>query len=179
MRSHILLFIFFLTIATTTAFGGSSGLITFDFEDHSLFPGNLQIRDEICKPSKISICNNSNAIIDSSECQQNPALNKCVQSLDDALKACPCKEAGIKLRSSECRGTTSSVECIKAKNLASSAQCIPGLIYEGPAGKSVKLKLSVCKSSGGYGNVSVRDTSKSSEWTNYTLIDDGDTITFP
>jgi hypothetical protein len=56
---------------------------------------------------------------------------------------------------------------------------MPNLIYEGPAAKGIKLKLSACKSSGGYANVSVRDSSKTSEWTNYSLIDDESSITYP
>ena len=179
MKKRFLPFIILLAALAPYAYGGSLDLVTFTFEDHSLFPGNLQIRDEICKTYKTTICDDATTALRSSECRLDPSLEKCVQAKGDVLDACPCKEAIFKLTSPECQQTPPVYACYEAKKMQNSANCIPGLIIETPAGKGVKLNISACKSAGGFGNVSIRDSSKTSEWTNYPLISDKNTITYP
>ena len=94
MKFQMLSLVFLLTIMISPVCGAQQGFITFNFEDRSLFPGNLQIRDEICQPSEADICDSLSAINMSLECQQNPFLDKCVKARANAIGACSCKEAG-------------------------------------------------------------------------------------
>ena len=75
--------------------------------------------------------------------------------------------------------TPSSVECREATSLLNSKFCLEGLIYDDRISQDEKLKVRLCKSSTGYGNVSVRNTMNGDAWTNYPLMTDGNQISFP
>jgi hypothetical protein len=177
-RLSVYLFVL-LIVAASSVYGGSLGGVTITVEDHSFFPGTLQVRDENCKFSKLDICNAALDTFKSAECRDDPGTEKCEQAHDDVLQICPCKEAERKLRSVDCGRDLFLPECVTARKVLEGASCIDGLIFEGQAGKSIKQMLTVCKSSGGFGSVAVRDRNKGMQWTIYTLLSDGAVIVFP
>lgn len=117
--------------------------VTIEYK--SLFPGSLQIKDTICRPSK---------------------------SID-------CEKAGIKVKGDFCRQKPYLSECQEAKALVDSAFCIDGLIFDSRVGSGEKIKVTLCTSLGGFGNVSVRDIKNGQIWTNYPLLKNGDTVSYP
>jgi hypothetical protein len=121
------------------------GYVDVTIEYRSLFPGNLQIKDTVCKPSR---------------------------SID-------CEKAGIKARSDSCQRNPSLRECKEARALLDSSFCVDGLIFENRVGIGEKIKVSLCPSSAGFGNVSVRDIKNGLIWTNYPLLKNGDTVSYP
>jgi hypothetical protein len=56
---------------------------------------------------------------------------------------------------------------------------VDGLIFENRVGIGEKIKVSLCPSSAGFGNVSVRDIKNGLIWTNYPLLKNGDTVSYP
>lgn len=90
-----------------------------------------------------------------------------------------CEKAVIRLRRADCRKQMRSPECIDSEDILSTSACIPGLIYEGFASRGDKVTVSVCKSSGGFGNIAVRDLRSGVIWTRYFLLRDGNTVRYP
>jgi hypothetical protein len=121
------------------------GYVEVTIEYRSIFPGNLQVKDTVCRPSK---------------------------SID-------CEKAGIKAKSDVCQQKPSLSECKEAKALLDSSFCVDGLIFDSRVGSGEKIKVSLCTSKGGFGNVSVRDSKNGQTWTNYPLLKNNDTVSFP
>jgi hypothetical protein len=90
-----------------------------------------------------------------------------------------CEKAAIRLRREDCRRPGQSPECAEAGEILATSTCIPGLIYEGTASRGDKVTVSVCKSSGGFGNISVRNLRNGLVWTRYFLLTDGNTVRYP
>lgn len=90
-----------------------------------------------------------------------------------------CEKAGIRLRREDCGKHKRSPECAEAEDILATSFCIPGLIYEGMASRGDKVTVSVCKSSGGFGNIAIRNLRNGEIWTRYFLISDGNTLKYP
>lgn len=123
----------------------TNGHMQINIEYASMFPGNLQVRDEICRRPRSFECEKNSITLMSDECRQSPGLK----------------------------------ECKEAKMLAESSSCMEGLIFDGRVSRGEIIKASICVSYGGYGNVSVRDLKNGADWTNYSLMNNGDTIRYP
>ena len=121
------------------------GYVDITIEYRSMFPGNLQIRDGVCRPAR-------------------------------DIK---CEKARIKTSSDFCLKNPTSHQCIEAGELLGSSLCIEGLIFDGRVGSGEKVKVSICASSAGFGNVYVRDTKNGLSWTYYSLLKNNDTIIYP
>lgn len=121
------------------------GYVDVTIEYRSMFPGNLQIRDGICRPAR----------------------------------DIECEKARIKATGDFCLQNPNSHQCLEAGALLGSSLCIEGLIFDGRVGSGEKVKVSVCASSSGFGNVYVRDTKNGLSWTYYPLLKDNDTIIYP
>ena len=130
---------------TVMAQDKAGGYIHVSITCKSMFPGHIQVRDEVCKEPR---------------------------SID-------CEKARIRVDSKKCQQDRSSVECQEATSLLNSKFCLEGLIYDDRISQDEKLKVRLCKSSTGYGNVSVRNTMNGDAWTNYPLMTDGNQISFP
>ncbi len=90
-----------------------------------------------------------------------------------------CEMARIRLRREDCVKRRRSPDCAEAEDILAASSCIPGLIYEGTASRGEKVTVSVCKSSGGFGNIAVRNLRNGEIWTKYFLISDGNTVKYP
>lgn len=90
-----------------------------------------------------------------------------------------CEKARIRLQREDCGKHKRSPECREAEELLTTSFCIPGLIHEGMASAGDKVTVSVCKSSGGFGNIAIRNLWNGEVWTNYFLITDGKTLKYP
>ncbi len=121
------------------------GYIDVTIEYSSLFPGNLQVRDGVCKPSRDIECEKARIKAGDDFCLQNPTSHK----------------------------------CIEAATLLASSSCIEGLIFEGRVGSGDRLKVSICTSPTGFGNLFVRDIKNGLIWTQYPLLKNNDTINYP
>jgi len=105
-----------------------------------------------------------------------------IQVLDGVCKqsrSIECAKAGIKVYGDSCKQKPVSAECIEAKALLDTSFCIEGLIYENRATRGDKVSLNLCSSDAGYGNMLVRDVDKGSVWTNYFLLNNGQTVSYP
>jgi hypothetical protein len=121
------------------------GYVDVTIEYKSLFPGNLQIKDTVCRQ---------------------------VRSTD-------CEKAGVKTKSDSCQKKPFASECTEARALLDSSLCIDGLIFDSRVGSGEKIRVSLCTSTGGFGNVSVRDLKNGQTWTNYPLLRNNDTVSYP
>ena len=90
-----------------------------------------------------------------------------------------CEKASIRVNSEKCRKVPTLTECQEAKSLLDSKFCMEGLIYDGMMSYGQKLNVRLCKSSTGYANLSVRNTTDGDAWTNYSLITGGEQISYP
>jgi hypothetical protein len=138
---------FILIILPITGFAQDAlngGYIDITLENRSMFPGNLQIRDGVCKPAR----------------------------------DIECEKARIKTAGDFCSQNPTSRQCIEAGMLLSSSFCIEGLIFDGQVGSGAKVKVSICTSSTGFGNLFVRDIKNGLSWTYYPLLKNNDTITY-
>lgn len=93
-----------------------------------------------------------------------------------------CEKARIRLQGEDCgkkHKHKGSPECREAEEILATSFCIPGLIYEGMATRGERVTVSVCKSSGGFGNIGVRDLRSGVVWTKYFLLSDGNTLKYP
>lgn len=90
-----------------------------------------------------------------------------------------CEKAAIRSRSEACLQRKRPDRCSEATELLQSSLCIPGLIYEGRVESGDIIRVAVCASSGGYGNLSVRDIKNSRPWTNYPLLSNGNKVKYP
>jgi len=105
-----------------------------------------------------------------------------IQVLDGVCKqsrSVECAKASIKVYGESCKQKPVSAECIEAKALLDTSFCMEGLIYENRVGRGDKISLNLCASDAGYGNMFVRDVDKGSVWTNYLLLNDGQTVSYP
>jgi hypothetical protein len=124
---------------------GSSGYVRVTIEYKSMFPGKIQVLDQVCRDSR---------------------------SID-------CAKASIKTGSEECQKKPLRAECKEARALLDTSFCIEGLIYENRIAREDKVAVSLCASEAGFGTMSIRDISKNEIWTNYFLLSDGQTVSFP
>lgn len=90
-----------------------------------------------------------------------------------------CEKARITLQGENCNREKRPDYCKEAEELLSSSFCVPGLVFDGRVAAGEKIQVRVCESYSGFGNLSVRDTRKTSIWTTYMLLTDGDEITYP
>jgi hypothetical protein len=90
-----------------------------------------------------------------------------------------CEKARIQLRTRDCTQKSFSPKCREAEEILASSFCLAGLIYEGRVSRGEKIVVSVCKSLGGFGNLSMRDLKNGEMWTNYFLLNHGDSLKFP
>jgi len=141
----IQLVLFMLPAAGIAEDAMDRGFVEVTIEYRSIFAGNLQILDGVCKPSR----------------------------------GVECEKARIKATSEPCLQNPSSDHCQEARALLASVSCIEGLIFDKRVGSNEKLKVSVCTSTGGFGNLSIRDIKNGLSWTNYPLLKNGDTISYP
>ncbi len=105
-----------------------------------------------------------------------------IQVLDGVCRqsrSIECAKAGIKVNGETCRQKNLSAECKEAKALLDTSFCMEGLVYENRLSRGEKIQVDLCASEGGYGDMLVRDISKGSAWTNYFLLTDGQTVSFP
>jgi hypothetical protein len=121
------------------------GYVDITIEYRSMFSGNLQIQDGICRLAR---------------------------DID-------CEKARIKATGDSCLQNPTSHQCVEAGALLGSSLCIEGLIFDGRVGSGEKVKVSICESSSGFGNVYVRDTKNGLIWTYYPLLKNNDTIIYP
>jgi hypothetical protein len=89
-----------------------------------------------------------------------------------------CEKARIKMNSDECNRGNPPEKCKEAKELLESSFCLPGLVFEGVVPRGETIRVRVCKSFSGYGNLSVRDLNNTSIWTVYSLLNDGDNVKY-
>jgi hypothetical protein len=90
-----------------------------------------------------------------------------------------CAKASIKAGSETCRQKILPAECQEARALLDTSLCMEGLIYENRTSRGEKILLNLCASDAGYGNMYVREVDKGVAWTNYFLLNDGQTVSFP
>lgn len=105
-----------------------------------------------------------------------------VQVLDKVCKDTrnvECAKASIKANGEACQQNPGLSECKEAKDLLDTSFCMEGFVYEGRISSGEKISVDLCMSAGGYGNMSVRDVAKGPIWTNYSLLSDGQTISYP
>ena len=105
-----------------------------------------------------------------------------IQILDEVCRqsrSIECAQASIKVNGESCRNKPAPLECQDAQTLLNTSFCIEGLIYENRIVPGVKILLNLCASDAGYGNMSVRDIYKGIIWTNYSLLNDGQAVSFP
>ncbi len=121
------------------------GYVDVTVQYTSMFPGNLQIRDGVCTPSR----------------------------------GIECEKARIKATGDFCFHNPTSHKCVEAMTLLASTSCIGGLIFEGRVGSGDKIKVSICTSPTGFGNLFVRDIKNGLSWTEYPLLKNNDTISYP
>jgi hypothetical protein len=70
------------------------GYIQVTIEYRSMFPGNLQVRDEVCKQARSIECEKAKIIINSEACNQSSSLNEC-KEWRDLLESSFCVEGLI------------------------------------------------------------------------------------
>lgn len=145
MYYFMVLFLFLAGSSPAFGFNGSDGYVEVDVEYTSIFPGYIEIKDEVCRPAR----------------------------------NIECEKAWIRLRSESCQRGKTPDRCSEAAQLLESSFCIPGLIYEGRALQGDIIRVAVCTSSGGYGNLSVRDIKNTRSWNNYPLLTNGNKVKYP
>ena len=121
------------------------GYVDVTIEYKSIFPGNLQIKDTVCRSARSIDCEKADIKIKNDPCQQKPLLS----------------------------------DCKEAKALLESSFCVDGLIFDRRVGSGEKIPVSLCASTSGFGNVSVRDIKNGLTWTNYSLLKNGDAVSYP
>jgi len=105
-----------------------------------------------------------------------------IQVLDGVCRqsrSIECAKASIKVYGETCKQKPVPAECKEAKALLDTSFCIEGLIYENRITRGEKISLNLCASDAGLGNMFVRDVDKGSVWTNYFLLNDGQTVSYP
>jgi len=105
-----------------------------------------------------------------------------IQVLDGVCRqsrSIECAEAGIKLTSDTCKQKPLSDKCKEARALLNTSFCLEGLIHESRISPGKKIQLDLCVSDAGYGNMFVKDVYKDSSWTNYFLLKNGQTVSYP
>ncbi len=114
--------------------------------------------------------------------EYKPLFSGKVQVLDGVCKgsrSIECAKASIKVNGETCRQNPLPAECEEAKALLDTSFCIEGLIYENRSSRGEKIPLKICTSDTGFGNIFVREIDKGSIWTNYVLLNDGQTVCYP
>ncbi len=89
-----------------------------------------------------------------------------------------CEKAAIKANSEECGQSNPPSRCGEARELLNSSSCVRGLVFEGTVAREATVRVTVCKSSTGFGNLSVRDLNKGNTWTLFSLLNDGDSVSY-
>jgi hypothetical protein len=89
-----------------------------------------------------------------------------------------CEKAAIKSNSEECGQSNPPSRCGEARELLNSSSCVRGLVFEGAVAREATVRVTVCKSSTGFGNLSVRDLNKGNTWTLFSLLNDGDSVSY-
>lgn len=105
-----------------------------------------------------------------------------IQVLDGVCrrsKNIECAEAGIRINGETCKQKPMLDKCKEARALLNTSFCLKGLIYENRITPGNKIQLDLCASDAGYGNMFVKDVDKDSSWTNYSLLNDGQTVSYP
>ncbi len=105
-----------------------------------------------------------------------------IQVVDGVCKqsrSIECAMASIKVNGETCGKKRHSSECDDAKALLDTSFCKEGLIYENRVGPGLKISLELCVSDAGFGNMYVRNLDSGSIWTNYFLLSDGQSVSFP
>ena len=108
-----------------------------------------------------------------------PGTIQVVDGVCSQTRSIDCAKAGIRVNSERCRKKNAPDECKEAKALLGTSFCMEGLIFEGRAVPGEKIRLNLCVSDAGFGNMTVRDVAKGPAWTNYTLLNDGQSVSFP
>ncbi len=108
-----------------------------------------------------------------------PGKIQVIDKVCNRIKNIECTKANIKIYSESCQKEPAPSECKEAKDLLDTSFCMDGLVYEGSMNNGEKIKVDLCTSAGGYGNMSVRDIDKGNTWTNYSLLSDGQTLSYP
>ena len=105
-----------------------------------------------------------------------------IQVLDGVCRhsrSIECAEASIKATGDACKQKPTAAKCKEAEALLKTSFCLEGLIYEGRIGPGEKIQLDLCTSDAGYGNMYVKDAYKGGSWTNYFLLSNGQTVSYP
>jgi len=145
MPSLLAILMILLSPCMSSAEDTMKGYVQVTLEYRSMFPGQIQILDGVCKRSR----------------------------------SIECVQASIKVNGETCRNKPVPAECKDAKALLDTSFCIEALIYENRISRGEKIPLNLCASDAGFGNMFVRDIDKGSVWTNYFLLNDGQTVSFP
>ena len=140
----VVLIILFSPI-TGIAEDSPDGFVRVTLEYKSMFHGNIQVLDGVCRHSR----------------------------------GIECAEAGIKVNGETCKRKPMSAKCKEAKALLNTSFCLEGLIYEDRISPGKKIQLDLCASDAGYGNMFVKDVDKDGSWTNYPLLNNGQTVSYP
>jgi len=108
-----------------------------------------------------------------------PGKIQVIDKVCDRLKNIECTKANIKVNSESCQKEPAPGECKEAKDLLDTSYCMDGLVYEGRMISGAQIKVDLCTSAGGYGNMSVRNIDAGNTWTNYSLLTNGQTLSYP
>jgi len=109
----------------------------------------------------------------------SPGTIQVVDGVCRYSRSIECAEASIKVSGETCRQKPMLAKCREAKALLDTSFCIEGLIYESRISPGKKIQLDLCVSDTGYGNMFVKDKDNDSSWTNYSLLNDGQSVSFP
>lgn len=109
----------------------------------------------------------------------SPGTIQVVDGVCRRSRSIECAEASIKVNGDTCRQKPDLDKCKEARTLLATSFCVEGLIFEDRVVPGDKIQLKLCASDMGYGNMYVKDLYKESIWTNYFLLNDGSSVSYP